>query len=445
MVTRPLRQTFARRAVMIAIVLCAAGVPLLPTNQMKVVGTVLAGLVLGIGVSVSLGSEAARGRTALDAPATAFLVLAVLATVFGADPRVSFLDPNFARGEGLLDYFVYVPMALAAARVSRLEVREILAVLLGAGGLIGAVAIGQYYGADVTPWIGSRGLYYGFRSWGTLANPVFLGGYAGLLLPIGVAMAACASERRQWWGYAAAGTLLYAALLGSQTRSAWAGAALAAVILLMYLPRSAQVYRRLALLGLVFAAVTVVMMLTRPQVSLTGRAESALDRTDRSMQGKLWIWEHTIPMIRGRPILGWGFSAVLGRLPGVGTPDYYRVFGHPGALIDVAHNDLLQVAVNMGLTGLAAYLWIWTATIRGLRGAARAPASPVVPEAAGILAGFAAYFVWLQFSWSHIGDTNVFWVLAGIAVSLSRIAGPPGGSRRSVGDPGPQTCAAAKI
>lgn len=423
---RPLDRNFGRRVVMMALVLCGAGVPLLPTNEEKVRATLwVAGCVLLVGVYGCWRSRERLGRTVLDLPVLSFLAIAMVSTVFGVNPRLSFF-PNITRGEGLLDYFVYLPAALAAARLSRSEVREILAVLLGAGGLIGAVGIAQYYGFDPTVWIGSRGLDYGIHSWGTLANPDFMGGYAALVLPVGAAMAAGAEDRPQWWGYASAGTLLYAALLGSQTRSAWGATALAAMILLHRLPRTAQVYRRLAVLGLVFLAVTAAMILTQPRVSLGGRAESAFNPADSSMQGKFWIWEHVLPMIRERPVLGWGFNAVLGHIPGIGTASYYRVFGHSGVFIDVAHNDILQVAVNTGLLGLAAYLWIWATVIRSLHRAARGASSPVGPEAAGILAGLVAYFVWLQFLWSHIGDANVFWVLAGVAISVSRAAAAAG-------------------
>ncbi|HLW48945.1 MAG TPA: O-antigen ligase family protein [bacterium] len=429
-VPKPFDRHLGRRTVMMALLLCAAGVPLLPTNEMKVAGTVwVTGSVLLFGVYVAWRSGEVFGRTALDLPVLAFFAVAVLATVYGVNPRLSAL-PNSTRGEGLLDYVVYLAAALAASRLGRSEARELLAVLLGAGALIGATGIAQYYGFDPTTWIGSRGLNYGIRSWGTLANPDFLGGYSALVLPIGAAMAAGAAERRQWWGYACAVILVYGALLGSQTRSAWAAVALAAAILLWRLPRTAVVYRRLAALTLACLAVTAVMIATQPRVSLGGRAQSAFSAGDSSMQGKLWIWEHVLPMIRQRPVLGWGFSAVLGHLPGLGTPSYYRVFGHTAVFIDVAHNDLLQVAVNMGLLGVAAYLWIWFTVVCAVAlpqaGGGPPPAVPrprgTSPEAAGLLAGFAAYFVWLQFLWSHIGDANVFWVLAGIALSVGRAA-----------------------
>lgn len=430
--TWTLGQAFGRRIVMMGLALSVAGVPLLPTNEMKVAGTLLAGLVLGIGIYVSLRSGAAVGRTVLDPPVIAFLAVAVLATVFAVNRRVS-LVPDATRGEGLFDYFIYLPTALAAARLCRVEVREILAVLAGAGALIGAIAVAQYYGLDVTPWMGSYRFAYG-RSWGTLSNPDFLGGYTTAVLPISVAMAAGAAEDRQWLGYAGASTLLYAALLGSETRSAWFATAPAALILLGCLPRSAQTYRRLATLVLAFAAVTAVMTVTRPQVSFGNRAVSALSPADSSLRGRLWIWKQSVVMIRERPVLGWGFSAVLGHLPGIGTPEYFEVFGRGRLYIDAAHNDLLQVAINMGLAGLAAYLWIWATAARAVAGAARGPAPPGSPEAAAILAGLAAYFVWLQFLWSHIGDTNVFWVLAGLAVSLGRAAA--GGDRAAAGADG---------
>lgn len=409
-----------RRAVIIALVLCAAGVPALPTNEMKLAGTLLAGCVLLFAACLFVRSGEPLARTPLDVPLVAFLALAVLSTILAPDPRVSFA-PSVSRREGLIDYFVYLPMALAAARLSRLEVREILEVVLAAAALIGGIAIGQYYGADAAAWVGGRGFDYGFRSWGTLGNPDFLGGYVALVLPIGVAMAAHATERRRWWGYAAATILLYGALLGSQTRSAWAASGLAAIALLWRLPRSAEVARRLALLGLTCIAVTAVMIATQPAVSLRARAQSAAaGPADSSMQGKLWIWQHVLPMIRERPVFGWGFSAVAGHLPGIGTPDYYRIFGRGTVLIDVAHNDVLQVSVNMGLAGLAAYLWIWAVALQAAHDAGRPPTSPVAAEAAGIFGGLIAYFVWLQFLWSHIGVANVFWVLAGVATALRR-------------------------
>jgi len=408
----------ARWVVLVAVALFAVGVPLLPSNSDKVDVTVLSGLLLTVGYYGRLRAGERLGRTALDVPAATFLVVAGLATGLSPSPFVSFF-PSLARGDGFLVYIVYVVMALAAARLGSREIRRLLTALVAGGAVISAIAIGQYYGHDVSPWLGYRGLTFE-RSWGTLGNADFLGGYVALVLPLGLALAA-QEVRPTWWGWAGASVLLYAALIGSETRSAWAAVAVAAVLLVRFLPAVPRTYRRLALYGLVCAVVTVVMMHTRSHGELAARAASALDPADSSMRGRLYVWSHTLPLIWQRPVFGWGFSQLLGRLPGLGSPEYFRVFGRQLVLIDTPHNDTLYFAFHTGLAGLAAYLWIWLTAFRGLGDALRSAGSGI-RLAVGLMSGFVAYLIWLQLAWSHIGPANVAWVLIGISVALGCLA-----------------------
>jgi hypothetical protein len=79
---------------------------------------------------------------------------------------------------------------------------------------------------------------------------------------------------------------------------------------------------------------------------------------------KVFVWKDILPLIVQRPLFGWGFS---------------------------------NLADGCSASGQGAV-------------------------AAGILAGLAGYFLWLQSAWSHIGPANVFWTLAGISVALERSA-----------------------
>jgi O-antigen ligase len=422
--------TLVRGISVLAVTLFCAAVPLLASNNLKVTGTLVSALLLVVGTYAAARTRERIGSTVIDLPAAAFLLVATLATVFSVSPFRSFF-PSPARGEGLLVYIAYIAMALAAARLAAQEISVLFAALLTAGALIGAMAVGQYYGVDATPWFGSDISFS--RSWGTLGNPDFLGGYASLLLPLAVALAV-RSPGRGWGGYGTAAALLYASLVCSETRSAWAGAVVAGAVLLLALrPAGARTHRRLAILGIVFVAITATLILTRPQVSLEHRALSALDLADEPLQQRLYVWERTIPLIVQKPLLGWGFSALLGRLPGMGSAEYVRIFGYHLVLIDTPHNETLHIAYSTGLLGLAVYLWAWIATVRALWRVARSPRPAVSPHAAwpaaraaaaGILAGLVGYFIWLQFAWSHIGPANVFWVLAGIAAALHRSAPP---------------------
>ncbi len=406
--------TAARRIAFGALLLFAVIAPLVPTNEQKIPATLLAGILLIPACYVALRTGRPIGRTPLDAPALTFLGIASLATVFSVNPLLS-LIPSILRGDGLLVYIAYVALALAAARLRRGEALALLTFILAGGALIAAVAVAQYYGVYPTRHLGDGRIMA--RSWGTLGNPIFMGGYVSLVLPIGLALAAQAAKRT-WWGYAAACTLLYAALVGSETRAAWGASAGAAVLLVWLLPRTPRVYPRLAVLAGVFAAVTLVMMLTRPNVPLAARAGSTLDPQDSSLAGRLYIWRHTLPLIAERPVFGWGFSTLFGKLPGVGSREYRRVFGNRLLVIDATHNELLNIAYSTGLAGLAAYLWVWGTVFWGL--AASPAAADGLCLGPGLIAGLAAYFVWLQLAWSHIGIANVFWAMAGIAVALTR-------------------------
>jgi O-antigen ligase len=130
-------------------------------------------------------------------------------------------------------------------------------------------------------------------------------------------------------------------------------------------------------------------------------------------------------LIKERPVLGWGFSSLFGRLPGLGSADYFKTFGHTLALIDTTHNDILHIAFATGFIGLAAYVWVWATVLSRLWAVLRA-GRPVLAPQAGIFAGMVAYLLWIQTEWSHIGPANVMWALVGVAVALTRTKGESG-------------------
>ncbi len=422
-----------------AVVLFAAVAPLLPPIAWKVKATFLAALLLAGGTYVRARTGGSLGRSALDLPALAFLAAAALATAFSVDRVVSF-HPSPFRGEGLIVYVAYVALALAAVRLTPREVRGVITALLIAGAVIGLIALPQYYGVDTLRWLGFRpvaplvfsgsnpvelrfdSIWTGVRSQGTLANPIFLGAYAALLLPLAAALTVQAKSRAAW-AYGAVAMILCAALVASQTRSAWIASAAAGLLLVRVLPRSRQIWRRWALLAAGFLVVTAVLVLTHRGAALPRRASSTFDATDYSLRQKLYVWKHTLPLIAQRPVLGWGFSTLIGQFKDVGSPEYLSVFGRDQiTLIDSPHNELLHVAFSTGLVGLAAYLWIWAVAGRGflerLRVAATFPGGTASPSIGDALAvSLVAYFIWMQFAWSMIGPANVLWVFLGLAVA----------------------------
>ncbi|MGQ0570471.1 MAG: O-antigen ligase family protein [Armatimonadota bacterium] len=427
----PRASSLVSAALVGGLVLFVTVTPLLPTIRLKVDVTLLGGIVLLFGLYVRARISLRPIVTALDVPVVALLLVAALATIFSVDPFVSFY-PSALRGEGWLVYVAYGLAALSAARLGRKSVHTVIAGALIGGSLVGCIALAQFYGVDVDRWLGidTPPPHFG-RTYATLGNALFLGGYVNLLLPIAVSLAAHL-RGRVWMLPAAASALLYGALFSAQGRSAWIAAAIATVLVVALLPKSLETFRRLAVLAAVFAVMTAVLVVTRPSPRLAGRAAATFNLRDPSFQQRLYVWKHTAPLIARRPVLGWGFGALLGRFPDAGSREWQRHFGLSIVGIDTPHNEVLHFAFSIGLIGLAAYLWVWLVIGRSLRSALRehgespAPAEGNLALSVGLLASMAGYALWLQLAWSHMGPANVFWPLAGVIVALGRSSGAEG-------------------
>jgi len=91
------------------------------------------------------------------------------------------------------------------------------------------------------------------------------------------------------------------------------------------------------------------------------------------------------------------------------------VFSPRPTIIDKAHNDLLQVAVSIGIPGALAYAAVWGSVVwSAVRMWRRATDAPRV-LAAGWLAAITAYIVQVQFSFSVVALAPIVWLLAGSA------------------------------
>lgn len=199
------------------------------------------------------------------------------------------------------------------------------------------------------------------------------------------------------------------ALVVSQTRSAWAGAAggvLALVgLALVRVPRVAWA----------FAAVSVALLLASP-----GGVRSRLTVRDESSRDRYYMWQAGIDMLLDRPVFGQGPGMVEVVYPRFRWPEA------PNPQQPHLHNNLMQVAAERGLPGLVFFLW-WVAVafLAALREAQRAASAGRGPgwAAAGALAALAAVFVAGLFEY-NLGDSEVLMlVLLLTAVPFARPKG----------------------
>jgi len=138
-----------------------------------------------------------------------------------------------------------------------------------------------------------------------------------------------------------------AALLGSLTRNAWVGLAVAFPVLLF-------VRRPRYVVALVPAALLFALLAPAP---LFHRARSIFDLRDPSNYDRLCMADAGLHMIAERPLFGMGPDEVQRR---------YAIYRHPTApryWVPHLHNSLLQLGAESGLLALGAYLWMNLAAI----------------------------------------------------------------------------------
>ena len=172
-------------------------------------------------------------------------------------------------------------------------------------------------------------------------------------------------------------------------------------------PGSERLPRRLwAVLG-AMAVLGVGLLYLLPISSGTlGQVHQMLHGTvDPSFgSGQVWIWDEVVHLIGQAPLLGGGPDTLVARMGFTFTRYSQETGAMIEAAVDAAHNDFLNIAVNLGLPALAFYIgglvcWLW--------GVVRHR-----PRAAGIiLPGAAAYLVQICFTVSASGVILLFWIL----------------------------------
>ena len=176
----------------------------------------------------------------------------------------------------------------------------------------------------------------------TLGNWDFLGTYLAASLVI---MVSCGGT----W-LVLSSVIVISAMCFCRSRGAWL--ALGAVSLLWFLGFRNRFIQRWSI-----RAVIVVVILAGAAL-LAGSYVQRQWRTDV----RPVIWKATLQMIAARPLLGHGLGTYVVVYPRYRLPEYFL---RPKAanVTDHAHNELLEIAAEQGLIGLAATLWLWATVV----------------------------------------------------------------------------------
>ena len=173
---------------------------------------------------------------------------------------------------------------------------------------------------------------------------------------------------------------------------------------------------RLALL--VGLALLPIIFLLGPQ-DLSHRFRSMFDPAEAGIQERIYMWRSGAAMWRERPLLGWG--------PG-GVKREYSRYAQPAAFkqrTGHVHNTPLQILVERGVLGLAAWLAIWLAFYRHAIGLLKRLELGRTRERALVAGSIAAVtgFLVAGLSEYNFGDSEVVmvaWTIMALAWVVAR-------------------------
>ena len=192
--------------------------------------------------------------------------------------------------------------------------------------------------------------------------------------------------------------LTAAGLAMTYTRGAWIGFGAGAAALLPMSRRG-----RLALLaGLVLLP---AVFLVGPR-DLSHRFRTMFDPGESGIKERVYMWRSGTAMWRERPLLGWGPGGVKRAYSRYALPEAFKQrTGH-------VHNTPLQILVERGVLGLAAWLAIWIAFYWRAIGLLRALDSSQTRERALVAGSIAAVtgFLVAGLSEYNFGDSEVVMV-----------------------------------
>jgi tetratricopeptide (TPR) repeat protein len=127
-----------------------------------------------------------------------------------------------------------------------------------------------------------------------------------------------------------------------------------------------------------------------------------------------FLWKGTVQMIAARAVFGYGLGTFVIAYPPFRLPEYF-LLRKATNVTDHPHNELLEIAAEQGMLGVAATLWLWsTAFWPGLR-AVRKGGAPQQGHW-GLLGAAIVLLVhgMLDVGLRYPPDQTLFWLLLGL-------------------------------
>ncbi|MEW5705935.1 MAG: O-antigen ligase family protein [Actinomycetota bacterium] len=361
-------------------------------------------------------------KTGANLPIILFLIINVTSTVFSTSWTTSLVG-HYSRFDGLLSIIAYAIVFFLSTQVfpgktSRvifaLKAITITATLVSIYGLL------QYFGLDPAPW--QSGIFELNRSFSTFGNPVHLGSYLVMILPLALSLVLTTKKPAQAILFGLCFLLIAASTITTFSRGAWIASIISLLAFILIGKQSLsdiqkkRLFIGISVLLLAVIIISVTSASTGDVTSVGGRLKSFLELGGPSGISRLEIWKGALHMVADRPLTGFGIDTFRSAFFKYETLKYLQMRA-PNETAGNSHNYFLQTAATVGIFGLLAFLFlviqIFLYGARTIKD--KENKYPLIY--AGILAGLLAYLVSLLFGINMQAGMVTFLLMAGMVTS----------------------------
>jgi O-antigen ligase/tetratricopeptide (TPR) repeat protein len=303
--------------------------------------------------------------TPVNLPVLSFIIICALSLVWSDNRFLSLRElPLFLTGPLL--YFIIINNISGQQQVNR-----IVNILLIVGALFGIYGIFQYMGIDFSIWDSATGRQQVF---GIFGNVNFFAEYLIVILPIAISLFFVKQNKTRKILLLIAVLSMSASLIFTFTRGSYLGFGISLifmfVLFIIYWPENFKKNKKKIFIVILtaIAVVTFVFLFPNP----LNKPGTAIDKIKNrvsvsqltqgySIKRRMATWKFTILMIKDRPLLGSGIGTYK-----YNTLRYQADFFsqgdnrslYPHGFADKAHNEYLQLWVELGIIGFGIFLWL---------------------------------------------------------------------------------------
>ncbi|HEY3373849.1 MAG TPA: O-antigen ligase family protein [Candidatus Aquicultor sp.] len=455
--------SFAERVLKILLYVVLAIVPLIvfpsSLDQAFAIKYLLLKAITIAAICVYLVALLARGGrlrlSGLEVPFLAFLGLAAISTALSINTPTS-LEGAYLRYDGLYSYLIMAALLFLASQVIKTadDLRRFASFAVGSAALVSLYGLLQRAGIDPVRW-GYVSFGIG-RSFATLGNPITLGGYLTIMLPVAISLVKQCKSQVERYLCGMASILIGLCLLATGSRGALIGV-LCGMVVYIVLTRQRNVFavrttdfreesnairlaparqaqsevqlspsvgasqptkeapllripRAVRLSPVLVALVVLTFALAATTVAVPAFNMHTTLTDASSINTRLLMWQSAARMAIDRPLTGFGPDSLGIVFPQYELEELAKLV--PDQNQDNVHNAFLQMAVTLGFPALLVFVFIVAFVILKSKDRILLNVGGTAVEA-GLLAGIVGFIIQSLTNVTGIMPAAFLWLFLG--------------------------------